>query len=106
QAEDGIRDDLVTGVQTCALPIYLGCAQIIILLDSREEFWFRRPDAPNAADRRGPNWRRAVLCRGRARRRRWRRLLVSQEAAGGSASRQRLGAPFRRGEAHPCNREG
>src|SRR5438552_15105030 len=24
QAEDGIRDDLVTGVQTCALPISLG----------------------------------------------------------------------------------
>src|SRR5207244_8890073 len=24
QAEDGIRDDLVTGVQTCALPIYDG----------------------------------------------------------------------------------
>src|SRR5258708_36393088 len=24
QAEDGIRDDLVTGVQTCALPIF-GC---------------------------------------------------------------------------------
>src|SRR5207244_6313984 len=24
QAEDGIRDDLVTGVQTCALPIYWG----------------------------------------------------------------------------------
>src|SRR5207244_5478717 len=24
QAEDGIRDDLVTGVQTCARPIYLG----------------------------------------------------------------------------------
>src|SRR5258708_15775640 len=23
QAEDGIRDDLVTGVQTCALPIYM-----------------------------------------------------------------------------------
>ena len=23
QAEDGIRDDLVTGVQTCALPIFL-----------------------------------------------------------------------------------
>src|SRR5207244_7225322 len=23
QAEDGIRDDLVTGVQTCALPIYV-----------------------------------------------------------------------------------
>src|SRR5258708_3064258 len=26
QAEDGIRDDLVTGVQTCALPIYPGFA--------------------------------------------------------------------------------
>src|SRR5258708_31232098 len=24
QAEDGIRDDLVTGVQTCALPIWTG----------------------------------------------------------------------------------
>ena len=24
QAEDGIRDDLVTGVQTCALPIWAG----------------------------------------------------------------------------------
>src|SRR5207244_10588206 len=24
QAEDGIRDDLVTGVQTCAVPIYFG----------------------------------------------------------------------------------
>src|SRR2546425_9329537 len=26
QAEDGIRDKLVTGVQTCALPILLGAA--------------------------------------------------------------------------------
>src|SRR5207244_9273225 len=26
QAEDGIRDDLVTGVQTCALPISLALA--------------------------------------------------------------------------------
>src|SRR5437660_2142206 len=26
QAEDGIRDGHVTGVQTCALPIYLGLA--------------------------------------------------------------------------------
>src|SRR5207244_5803888 len=26
QAEDGIRDDLVTGVQTCALPIWLRSA--------------------------------------------------------------------------------
>src|SRR5438876_2033286 len=27
QAEDGIRDGRVTGVQTCALPIYLPCWQ-------------------------------------------------------------------------------
>src|SRR5207244_7797894 len=27
QAEDGIRDDLVTGVQTCALPIYWAGSQ-------------------------------------------------------------------------------
>src|SRR5260363_455519 len=27
QAEDGIRDDLVTGVQTCALPIYTVCEE-------------------------------------------------------------------------------
>src|SRR5260364_452342 len=28
QAEDGIRDDLVTGVQTCALPIYVGGTEL------------------------------------------------------------------------------
>ena len=27
QAEDGIRDRLVTGVQTCALPIFLGSGE-------------------------------------------------------------------------------
>src|SRR5438552_18346910 len=27
QAEDGIRDDLVTGVQTCALPIFQGACR-------------------------------------------------------------------------------
>ena len=27
QAEDGIRDDLVTGVQTCALPIFAAAAR-------------------------------------------------------------------------------
>ena len=29
QAEDGIRDDLVTGVQTCALPISFSLVQTI-----------------------------------------------------------------------------
>src|SRR5258708_11767896 len=28
QAEDGIRDDLVTGVQTCALPIFAGSTTV------------------------------------------------------------------------------
>src|SRR5258708_210842 len=31
QAEDGIRDDLVTGVQTCALPIYTATTEIFTL---------------------------------------------------------------------------
>src|SRR5215216_4416129 len=35
QAEDGIRDDLVTGVQTCALPISIGAAGLPALLDLR-----------------------------------------------------------------------
>src|SRR5207244_12533195 len=29
QAEDGIRDDLVTGVQTCALPISISAAVLL-----------------------------------------------------------------------------
>src|SRR5690606_41057546 len=33
QAEDGIRDFHVTGVQTCALPIYLADDMIIILAE-------------------------------------------------------------------------
>ena len=43
QAEDGIQDDLVTGVQTCALPIYLAGMMKLVeklqkhLTDSRFE---------------------------------------------------------------------
>src|SRR5215208_8149800 len=33
QAEDGIRDGHVTGIQTCALPIYLTRAELARLLD-------------------------------------------------------------------------
>src|SRR5258708_25674992 len=40
QAEDGIRDDLVTGVQTCALPISAPVARLFL-------------SAPAAASRRG-----------------------------------------------------
>src|SRR5258708_34716628 len=43
QAEDGIRDDLVTGVQTCALPIYL--------LDCRgRPAWSRRENVDRFLD--------------------------------------------------------
>src|SRR5258708_40195974 len=43
QAEDGIRDDLVTGVQTCALPIYFYRQQVgnnarILILDNHDDF--------------------------------------------------------------------
>src|SRR4030067_1168052 len=32
QADDGIRDSSVTGVQTCALPIFLGIAYLSLVL--------------------------------------------------------------------------
>ena len=35
QAEDGIRDIGVTGVQTCALPIYT----VLVMLEGREDPW-------------------------------------------------------------------
>src|SRR5689334_8977169 len=37
QAEDGIRDGTVTGVQTCALPIYLDSLQELAELEIRAE---------------------------------------------------------------------
>src|SRR5207247_5702643 len=37
QAEDGIRDPLVTGVQTCALPIYSG-KQVVALVELKARF--------------------------------------------------------------------
>ena len=39
QAEDGIRDIGVTGVQTCALPICNLCKKIISLHKLREHIW-------------------------------------------------------------------
>src|SRR5256886_16338512 len=43
QAEDGIRDLTVTGVQTCALPIYL--ARRGVVAEPRPEDVIRRDDA-------------------------------------------------------------
>src|SRR5947208_9920437 len=42
QAEDGIRDDLVTGVQTCALPIYPKNKFSFIWLYNEQNRFFRR----------------------------------------------------------------
>src|SRR4029077_9602996 len=39
QEEDGIRDSSVTGVQTCALPIWRIHALAFRLLKRREELW-------------------------------------------------------------------
>src|SRR5207244_7162900 len=47
QAEDGIRDDLVTGVQTCALPI----SSSSILATGKEAKRKRSPDAAEAMHR-------------------------------------------------------
>src|SRR5207244_4988811 len=60
QAEDGIRDDLVTGVQTCALPI------------SRHPFG-------RSAARRGPPKRMPSIDRGGARRTRSEERRVGKE---------------------------
>src|SRR5947208_7270722 len=46
QAEDGIRDDLVTGVQTCALPIWRSGPGSC--LSKRWYFQMCRPEGPRA----------------------------------------------------------
>src|SRR5690348_17514963 len=43
QAEDGIRDGRVTGVQTCALPIWLLAIQLVELRLVREQVELRGP---------------------------------------------------------------
>src|SRR5258708_18486128 len=40
QAEDGIRDDLVTGVQTCALPISQNKDEVMEMIDPLHDFVF------------------------------------------------------------------
>src|SRR6185436_10177307 len=41
QAEDGIRDDLVTGVQTCALPILSGGRPAAVTVDGVAHPWWQ-----------------------------------------------------------------
>src|SRR5258708_12418202 len=64
QAEDGIRDDLVTGVQTCALPISCRCRRRQRTTGSSETITFLRE--PPGATRVGPvalqeAWRPGLL---------------------------------------------
>src|SRR5690348_2600522 len=68
QAEDGIRDGRVTGVQTCALPIWARCRRIAVIRARPEPVGAGSPTArPAAAARRcssTPGFRGiAVWCR-------------------------------------------
>src|SRR5947208_16314632 len=49
QAEDGIRDDLVTGVQTCALPIFVYALHsgVQAYVDTGTLYIYAASDAPN-----------------------------------------------------------
>src|SRR2546429_3090129 len=49
QAEDGIRDVAVTGVQTCALPISIGALPFLICQDA--SLRVRRSTQPSSASR-------------------------------------------------------
>src|SRR5258708_170644 len=49
QAEDGIRDDLVTGVQTCALPISAAAFWAMVLETTVMSELFQMPPPPSAA---------------------------------------------------------
>src|SRR5437667_3609472 len=49
QAEDGIRDRDVTGVQTCALPISCGVAEYRAFATPQAALWSRRALAPRPA---------------------------------------------------------
>src|SRR5256886_7124773 len=50
QAEDGIRDLTVTGVQTCALPIYLEDPQVYQLIGSGRTAGVFQFESPLATD--------------------------------------------------------
>src|SRR5258708_28612786 len=47
QAEDGIRDDLVTGVQTCALPISLSSAEFFLNQRANRPNYLLTPTMPD-----------------------------------------------------------
>src|ERR1017187_10401175 len=55
QEKDGIRDTSVTGVQTCALPIYRDCA-LPRCSDAMEPLAIRRGDSDPNGHSHGPQW--------------------------------------------------
>src|SRR3990170_8446179 len=59
QAEDGIRDDLVTGVQTCALPIWRVGLRLRVRAASRSQAANREPPPQAARRGRSPGTREA-----------------------------------------------
>src|SRR5258708_28181025 len=85
QAEDGIRDDLVTGVQTCALPIFPRPRQG----DARAA----RPRCRRAA-RASPCRGRGTPSRGCGPRREWRAAAFPRAREGRAGEERRaMGAP-------------
>src|SRR2546428_6653997 len=56
QAEDGIRDLIVTGVQTCALPIYSTATTTSI-----RSCWYRRTNVSTTYRNAGPSFRSVVM---------------------------------------------
>src|SRR2546423_7002345 len=64
QAEDGIRDKLVTGVQTCALPIYqvpVGDRSGAVIEPMLTDQWFLDLTSDTRVDGRpGPGGRKAI----------------------------------------------
>src|SRR5687767_15500170 len=58
QAEDGIRDKLVTGVQTCALPIFRHHVARLFRTASSRATWCRTDTGDCPRGRRSRNWPR------------------------------------------------
>src|SRR5258708_25806831 len=111
QAEDGIRGDLVTGVQTCALPILIGCpARVFRAFDAG----FRSLDNLSTSDAAGSS--EDVVRRGGLRRggRSWRSRYGCARVGGGEgtvttrielselARRGMESVPVYIGDATPC----
>src|SRR2546427_6786968 len=98
QAEDGIRDLTVTGVQTCALPIYWGgCRWCRVMC------WWRPAGGPRLGDARWDRPRRGESFAGGAQRGGRDGTLLSSRGGGGRRSHEDSTARTRR--ARPQGRD-